>query len=467
MDRSNAGTHKHELKPNSVSFSGALALSAAFMGPGVSIFYNIVPAAAVAGAAFPLSFLVSMIAMLFVASSVIAFSRKIQSASFAYAYTSEGLGPNMGFMAGWIALLAYAMVAPLTYAGFGIMMTEFMQRQFGVQVSWIWFFVAAGLAVSLLSCFGASHSTRTTLVFLVLEVSVMVALFLSVIFGGGQNSLQPFSYQRAPHGISSLGAGMVFGILSFTGFEAAANLGEETRDAGRHIPRAITLAVVLIGLFYVVGSYVACIAFHENAGEIAANGAPFDVISRRFWGNRWAWIVDLTVLNSVLANAIAGQVAMVRNLFSLGRAGILPSLFGRTNSSGVPLNAIACGFVLSMILGLSVGWWLGPWGVWNLMGAIMSIGLIFVYGLVSTSLPFFMLHKQRREFSLTRDALVPAVCLLLLSLPLYGTIWPVPAFPYNLAPYVVLAWIVLGGLRLMNRQRGMDFAAGFGSSMSE
>ena len=229
-------TYRHELKRNSVPFLGALALSAAFMAPAASVFYNIVPAAAVAGTAFPLSFLISMIATLFVASSVIAFSRKIQSASFAFAYTSEGLGKNFGFMAGWMALLAYAMVAPLTYAGFGIVISEFLLRQFSLQVSWIWFFIAAAIAVSVLSCFGVNHSTRATLIFLVLEVTVMLALFGSVIFGSGQNSVQPFLYRSAPQGVSSLGAGMVFGILSFTGFEAAANLGEETHEPHATFP---------------------------------------------------------------------------------------------------------------------------------------------------------------------------------------------------------------------------------------
>lgn len=460
-------THRHELKRNSVPFVGALALSAAFMGPAASVFYNIVPAAAVAGTAFPLSFLISMIAILFVASSVIAFSRKIQSASFAFAYTSEGLGKNFGFMAGWMALLAYAMVAPLTYAGFGIIISEFMMRQFSLQVSWIWFFVAAGIAVSLLSCFGVNHSTRATLIFLVLEVTVMLALFGSVIFGSGQNSVQPFLYRSAPQGVSSLGAGMVFGILSFTGFEAAANLGEETRDAARNIPRAIILSVILIGLFYLVGAYVADIAFHLQAPEIASNGAPFDVICRRFWGNNWAWVVDLTVLNSIFANAIAGQVAMVRNLFSLGRAGVLPGFMGRTSRLGVPFNAIVFEFLLAMVLGLTVGCWIGAWGVWKLMGAIMSIGLIIVYALVSASLPFFFLRQHRSEFSRIRHLLVPAVCLLLLLLPLYGTIWPVPIFPYNLAPYVVVAWTLVGGYHLMSRQRKISFAARFGSSLTD
>lgn len=449
--------HRDELRQNSVSFFGALAMSAAFMGPGVSVFYNVVPAAAVAGTAFPLSFLVSMIAILFVAASVVAFSRKIQSASFAFAYTSEGLGQKFGFMAGWIALLAYAMVAPLTYAGFGIMVSEFMQRQFAVQVSWIWFFVAVGVVVSLLSCFGVSHSTRTTLIFLVLEVAVMLALFGSVIFGGAHNSVQPFMYHSAPHGISSIGAGMVFGILSFTGFEAAANLGEETRNAARNIPLAIALSVILIGVFYIAGTYVADIAFHLKAVDIANNGAPFDVICRRFWGNNWAWIVDLTVLNSVFANAIAGQMSMVRNLFSLGRARMLPGFMGRTNRFGAPFNAIVFDFVLSMALGLAVGCWIGAWGVWKLMGAIMSIGLILVYALVSAALPFFFLRKHREEFSRVKHLLVPAICMLLLLLPLYGTLWPVPIFPYNLAPYVVVVWILIGGYRLTSRQRETDY----------
>ncbi len=438
----------NELQRNSVPFAGAVALSAAFMGPAVSVFYDIVPAAGVAGAAFPLAFVFSMVAVLFVASSVIAFSRKLQSASFAFTYSSKGLGPKYGFITGWIALLAYAMAAPLNYCGFGIIISEFLQRQFSMQVSWMWFFVAAALAGSLLSCSGVSHSTRVTLIFLVLEVVVMTALFGTVIFGGAQNSVQPFLYHNAPHGLSSLGAGMVFGILSFTGFEAAANLGEEARDAARTIPRAITLSVVLIGLFFIVGAYVADIAFHLNATELANNGAPYDAICRRFWGNRWAWLLDLTVLNSVFANAIAGQVSMVRNVFALGRAGVLPKLLGQTHSSGVPFHAIGIDFILCLMVGLGSGRWLGAWGAFKLMATIMSIGLILVYGLVSAALPFYFLREHRTEFSRWRHLLVPVICVLLLLPPLYGTIWPAPAFPYSLAPYIVIAWIVAGGCRL-------------------
>lgn len=47
------------------------------------------------------------------------------------------------------------------------------------------------------------------------------------------------------------------------------------------------------------------------------------------------------------------------------------------------------------------------------------------------------------------------VASLLLFLPIYGLLYPVPEFPNNLVPYVVLVWILLGVgyLAVMSRRR--------------
>src|SRR5437763_12345476 len=141
-------TTSNQLKKNSVSLFGALAMSAAFMGPAVSIFFNMGPASAAAGWAFPLSFLVSMVAILFISNSIIQFSKKVSGASFAFSYTSQGIGPKTGFMAGWILLFAYTMIAPITFAGFGVMASEFLERQFDIHISWILFFFIIAIVVS-------------------------------------------------------------------------------------------------------------------------------------------------------------------------------------------------------------------------------------------------------------------------------------------------------------------------------
>jgi amino acid transporter len=49
--------------------------------------------------------------------------------------------------------------------------------------------------------------------------------------------------------------GMVFAILAFIGFEAAAPLGEEARNPRRTIPRAVIGSALIVGLFYVFSSY--------------------------------------------------------------------------------------------------------------------------------------------------------------------------------------------------------------------
>ena len=55
--------------------------------------------------------------------------------------------------------------------------------------------------------------------------------------------------------------GMVFCLLAFVGFEAAAPLGEETREPKRTIPRAVILSALLIGLFYIFCYYAATVYF--------------------------------------------------------------------------------------------------------------------------------------------------------------------------------------------------------------
>jgi amino acid transporter len=435
------------LKPNSVAFFGALAMSCAYMGPAVSVYYNTVPAARLGGSAFPLAFLASMVACLLIAASIIEFSQKLQAASFAFTYASEGLGPRAGFISGWVALLAYGMISPITYAGFGLVASTFLQRQFGIEISWVYFFLGIGALVSALSYFGLNHSTRATLIFLVLEITVMLALFSSVSYGT-TNTWKAFEPPAGSGRIAFVSAGMVFGILSFTGFEAAANLGEETENARRTIPFAIAIAIVLIGLFYVFGAYVADIAFGLNAEALADNPAPFDTIARRTWGDGWAWLIDITVLNSVFANAVAGKAAIVRNLYALGRARILPQFLGRANRYGVPHNAILFDYALSIALGLGFGAWQGAWAVWNLGGTIMSIGLILVYALVATAAPFFFYRRHREEFSPLRHLVLPMLGAACLLAPLAGSIYPAPNFPFNLAPYVVIAWIAVGAVYL-------------------
>jgi hypothetical protein len=66
--------------------------------------------------------------------------------------------------------------------------------------------------------------------------------------GGAEgNTLSVFN-PATGSGIGGVFLGMIYGIMSFVGWKAAASLGEETRDPYTSIPRALLAAWVLIGL---------------------------------------------------------------------------------------------------------------------------------------------------------------------------------------------------------------------------
>ena len=67
---------------------------------------------------------------------------------------------------------------------------------------------------------------------------------------------------------------MLYGVLLFTGFESSANLGEETDAPERNIPRAVLMSVLVVGVFYVIGTFAQIAGFHFNLDAIGkANAA--------------------------------------------------------------------------------------------------------------------------------------------------------------------------------------------------
>ncbi len=191
-------SHTNRLKAISFTTIGALAISAAFMGPAVSVFFNTGLAAGTSGITFPLSFLISLVAIFLISNEIIEFAKKVPGAGFAFPFASQGIAPKAGFLAGWTLLFGYAIISPITYAGFGHFASQFLTRKFGWNVTSLLLFLGIALLVSLLSYFGISRSATVTIVFLVLELALLLTLCFSVLLGGAHNNIAPFLKRGTP-----------------------------------------------------------------------------------------------------------------------------------------------------------------------------------------------------------------------------------------------------------------------------
>ncbi|MFI1581654.1 APC family permease [Embleya sp. NPDC020630] len=442
------------LRRNTLSVFGAVAMCMAFMGPATSVAFNTPPAAAGAGYALPLAIVLAMVASLLVANTIAAFARKLPAAGFAYTYNSHGFGKSGGFLSGWLLLLTYGMVGPMLFAALGGYSHDFLDSQFDIRVPWQVMSLAFAAVVWGVNSLGVSSSAKTALIFLVLEVGVLLGLAGVILGDGGDSGLSvaPFNPANSIDGFSGLGTGMLWGILMFIGFESVATLGEEARGAKRSIPLALFTAVAVIGTFYVLMAYSTSIGFGSGHGsDLSGDAAPLTTLVDRYWGV--TWILALTVIVSQFANVVSGSNAAVRVLFSMGREGVLPRFLGRTNERHVPQSAITAylGFslVFALALGSGFGGDLGPLGVYGFAGTILGLGMVIIYILMSIAVIRFYLREHRGEFALLRHGILPGATVLLMLLPIYGQLWPVPDHPNNLVPYVIVGWMVLGAAYLV------------------
>ena len=442
-DRAGAG----RLKGGAIGAIGAAVMALAFMGPAAAIAFNTPPGAAKIGFALPLGILLAMLVCLIVAYTIGSFTRKLPSAGFAHTFNTAAYGKGAGFVSGWILLIAYGVVGSMLFAAFGGFGSAFLDSQFHWHITWWIISALIMLVVGGIGASGISSSVKASLIFLALELGVVLALVVTIVGKGGDsgNTLAPFIPHNSLTGVSGIGFGMLWGILMFVGFESAGTLGEETRDPRRGVPRALFAAVIVGGLIFVFAGYAAAIGFGQHhVSALAADPSPWTTLSNRYWGTNVAWVFALTVLNSQFANALSGSSAGVRTIFSLGREGILPLRLGTTNRRDSPVAAWVAYIVLSAIITFALGAWISPFGAYNFLGTFLALGIVILYIMMNLGLIRYFRQEFPEEFSVVKHGVLPVLGSLLMLLPIYGLLWPVPTWPYNLIPYIFFLWVVGG-----------------------
>ena len=436
------------LRKGAVGLGGAVIMSAALMGPAVSVYFNPQLVAGFAGAAMPLVMAVSLVASLIVANGVAAMARELPSAGAFYTYVSRGIGARSGFVTGILMFLAYALLVPAELALIGIY-THDILNGYGVSLPWPVISLAFAALMLVLSWGGISGSLKTALTLFSIEVGVILLLSLVILAKGGAHGLTaaPLMPSSSSNGLSGIALGMVFGVLSFVGFESAATLGEEVRDPRRHVPRGIFGAVLLVGAIYLFTTYAEMVGFGVNGvGALTKDTAPFTTLAAQY--APWLkLLVGLAGISSIFAVTMNSHNGIARILFAMGREHMLPPVLAKVHPThGTPSAAIIANTAFAVVVTLGVGAWVGPFNAYAYLGSLLTLAIIPVYILTNAAcIRFFSTHARDRR-SVVQHVALPVLGMLVMLIPIYGLIWPVPAAPYNVFPYVVVLAIVASGL---------------------
>ena len=429
-----------ELRKDSLSFLETLGQSVANVSPTLTPALAVAVVAGMAGTASWLVYVVAALALLVVGINVGKLAQRIPSAGSFFIYVSRSLGPVYGMLAGWAMLAAYLFTAmALTVATSIFVKTFFTALHIGFMPSSILLYLIVSALALLLAIRDIRLSSR---VGLSLEaISVGIILIVSVFALGHAG----FALDTKQLSLSGLQPGkavqaVVFAIFSFVGFESAATLGKEARNPTTAIPRAIKATALAAGLFFVFTTYVVTQGFHDDATKLGASGAPLgDILTGD--SPLLTALVYFGAAISSFACALASLNAFGRMLFSLGRYNFVHASAGKVHvTHRTPHVALAFGTILNFVLVCAFsghaeldtfGWY----------GTIASFGFIVVYLLCSVAAPALL--RKTGEFKPV-DMFFGGLGAVLMALSLVGSLYPVPAYPYNLLPYGFLAYMVAG-----------------------
>jgi amino acid transporter len=435
----------NQLHSNAVGLLAAIMLSATIMGPAVSTYFNTQFTAINAGAALPFVYLVSLIAALIVANGVAEMARKLPAAGAFYTYVVRGVGPKAGFVTGTLMFLGYSLLEPAELALIGYWISNVLLR-FGYDVSWLIIAAIFWVTTFVLSIRGIKISMESALIAFGIEVGVILILCVLVLGKGGAEgiNLQPFDPGQSPTGLSGIALGMVFGILSFVGFEGAATLGEEVDNPRVNVPRAIFGATLLVGVIYLFATWAETLGFGVSTISVLQNdAAPFDTLAKTYSPDWFRVFVDIAGASSMFGVMISAHNGITRIIYAMGRERLLPTSLGMISKYGTPQNAIIVQSVGSMILAVILGLAVGPFNTYGYLGTILTLGIIPVYILVNLAVIRYFRSHYASEFNWIKHLILPVLGILLMAIPIYGLVGTNPAWPYNLFPYLVVVYIVI------------------------
>ncbi|MFI9062707.1 APC family permease [Streptomyces sp. NPDC053429] len=383
-ERLHALGYRQELR-RSLGILGNISMGFAVVSPVVALYAVSMVGTTVAGPMWVWALPLVLVGQCLVVNVYAELTSQWPLAGGPYQWGRRLLGPAFGWLGGWVwqfavmfgnTTVAY-LAAPWVYALFGAVPTPG-----GL--------VAVAVAI-LLVCMAVNAYGITILRWFVslgiaaeAVASVLVGLVLLLFFR--EHGFPLFTETLGAEALS--GGSTVAGFLAavavagwaFIGFDACVSTAEETKDAGRQVPRAMWWALLSVGAVVILNAMAVALA-HPHPEAVVA-GQDVDPVTTAVvhafggWSDKPFVVV---VLTGFLACAMASQGGAARGLFSLARDGVFP--FSRhvrkVNGRKAPIGGLVASTLISgsaLALGLNA----------------TAIGSLISFGTAATYLPFFL-----------------------------------------------------------------------------
>jgi basic amino acid/polyamine antiporter, APA family len=281
-----------------------------------------------------------------------------------YVFVRDAFGPVAGFVAGWsYFLLGKAAIAAAVLLVFSQHVAYFLPLSpLGQQLLAVW----AAASLTFVNWLGVKQGAHVNNLFTALKVGG-----LAVLVGAAFLLAPAAPPQASAVGQGSLSTALLLVLFAYNAWINATFLGEEVKDPGRNLPRALAYGTLGVMALYLLAN-LAYLQALGPGGMASSTLVATDTMNRAFaFGGAF---IAAVIVASTYGNTNGGVLTGARIPLAMAQRGELPAALARLNAKGVPGAALWAQFGLTALL-LMTGTFqaaatLGIFATWGILALV-------------------------------------------------------------------------------------------------
>jgi APA family basic amino acid/polyamine antiporter len=261
-----------------------------------------------------------------------------------FVYTEEAFKIRLlSFILGWIIIFSGILSAATVALGFA----NYLSNLIGVSSIFLIILFAIILIVilSMINFIGIKTSTRTNIIFTLVEATGLIIIIIIGIFGTEKPNFFILP-TGAPITVIFSSVALIF--FAYIGFEDIANIAEEVKDPHKNLPKAIIISIIITTILYCLTaiSVVNILPY----STIGTSDAPLRDVAETIMGPIGGIMMSLIALFATANTVLIMLIVTSRMIYGMARDKALPEGLSKISPKfRTPIIAILFTMIFTLI----------------------------------------------------------------------------------------------------------------------